>query len=83
MINPAHKLAAALLNRAADRFSNHCCNDFDLIEDGGLTKEEARQIQELVRSGTHPDEQEFVELDSTMGYDWQLMRIVADKLLED
>lgn len=37
------KLIAKLLELAADQFSNHCCNDYDLVEQG-LTPEEAYQV---------------------------------------
>lgn len=46
------KLAAALLKEAAEQYGYHGCNDYDLVENGGLTKVEAREIQRtLVHEG--------------------------------
>ncbi len=38
------KLAAKLLELAADQFSNHGCNDFDLVQEAGLTLEQAYEV---------------------------------------
>jgi hypothetical protein len=38
------KLAAELLELAADQFSNHGCNDFDLVTEAGLTLEQAYEV---------------------------------------
>ncbi len=38
------KLAAKLLKLASDQFSNHGCNDFDLVIEAGLTPEEAYEV---------------------------------------
>lgn len=41
-MTPAEKiLAARMLRMAADNFSNHGCNDFDLVADGGMLAKEA------------------------------------------
>ena len=39
------KLASKLLDMASEKFSNHGCNDFDLVTEGGLTAEEADVFQ--------------------------------------
>lgn len=38
------KLAAKLLQLAANEFSNHSCTDYDLMQEGGLSPEEALAI---------------------------------------
>ncbi len=38
------KLIGKLLEMASDKFGNHSCNDFDLVEDGGLTVEQAKEL---------------------------------------
>jgi hypothetical protein len=38
------KLAAKLLELAADQFASHGCNDFDLVQEAGLTPEQAYEI---------------------------------------
>lgn len=39
-----YKLTSKLLKQAADEFSNHSCNDFDLIKDGDLTEKEVEKV---------------------------------------
>ena len=72
----ARKLAACLLNIAADEFSNHGCNDFRLRSDGGLTDEEAR---EAIEEMNKPDSKNY-EPDEDYVPDWLLMRWIASKL---
>jgi len=74
-------LAARLLRLAADEFSNHGCNDFDLFE--CMTPEEALDLQRAMHtwngdpenSPSTPQEARWVE-------DWFLMRYFAAKLQE-
>lgn len=42
--NAEKKLLIKMLEMASDEFANHGCNDFELIDDGGLTEEEAKEI---------------------------------------
>lgn len=72
------KLASLLLNLAADEFSNHGCNDFHLIKDGGLTAEEVRKVQEALFEDGVSDE----IYDSEYSMDWMLMRWLAKKVQE-
>jgi len=45
-VTPAErKLASKMLDMASDEFSNHGCNDFDLVTDGGMTVKEADAFQ--------------------------------------
>lgn len=74
------KIARILLERAADEFSNHGCNDFDLIRDGKLTKEEAKEIQGWIN--THPDfKNDPNDVNSPWAMDWLLMRLLGEELL--
>lgn len=73
------KLAAKLLNMAADEFGNHSCNDFDLVRDGGLTAERAKEVQKALVSDGICDEV-YVGL---VTFDWMLMRWFAKKLLAE
>lgn len=78
------KLTAALLDLAADTFSNHGCNDFDLSNI--FDPAEAREI--LVGEAVHDGDEEEIERykDPTTavkwGNDWCLMRYMADRLRE-
>ncbi len=74
------KLASALLRLAADKFSNHGCNDFDLKE-FGLTEVECRDISEQMwrDNGSYEEEREFIS-DCGMVKDWCLMQCIAGLL---
>jgi hypothetical protein len=41
------KLAAALMRLAADEFSNHGCNDFDMVKGAGLTLQQCDAVRAL------------------------------------
>jgi len=71
------KLIAKLLTMASEEFSNHGCNDFHLLRDGGLTEAEAAEVQlALVRDGVADEP-------SSGAYtcDWMLMTWLAKKVL--
>lgn len=72
------KLTARLLYRAADEFSNHGCNDFDLVRDGELTPEEAKEFMRLTNEGLKPSDDGYVHYPM----DWWLMDKMARKILE-
>ncbi len=86
------KLAAKLLHMAAESFGRHGCNDFDLVRDGGLTKEEASQILEsmflqLIKDESLSEEAQKTQRDIYIGktgvtYDYMLMHWLADKISE-
>ena len=70
------KLVAKMLTLASAEFSNHGCNDFHLLRDGGLTALEAAEVREaLVRDGAV----ESVFGDCTQ--DWLLMAWLAERVL--
>jgi hypothetical protein len=57
------KLASVLLALASDILSNRSCNDFDLVWEGGLTQEEAYQVnQDFVQFNGDADEWEDEQL---------------------
>jgi len=62
------KLASALLRRAADEFSRHGCNDFDLVRDGTLTSEEADGVRRALIA-----DKMIGEDARNVGFDWLLM----------
>lgn len=68
------KLARKLLGMARNEFSNHGCNDFDLVGEGGLTVEEAALVQQLTAEvGEEPRE-------GTLTMDWLLMGYLSRTL---
>jgi hypothetical protein len=54
------KLAAKLLELAADQFANHGCNDFDLVQEAGLTLEQAHEINKAYAQW-NGDAEEWIE----------------------
>lgn len=71
------KLASALLSEAADVFSNHGCNDFDVVE-AGLTSEESDELWQTLADRDDPDL--VAHKGSTIHFDWILMRFLSEKL---
>lgn len=65
------KVLNALLVRAGDEFSNHGCNDFDLLRDGGLAPGEAEEMKTRMQVEM-PDSAEAFDRD--VQYDWLLFR---------
>jgi len=69
------KSIVKLLELASEEYSNHGCNDFDLIRDGGLSLREARQVMAVLVAmpgyGHH-------DADDTLTSDWLLMQALAD-----
>ena len=63
------KLAAYLLDMAADTFSNHGCNDLKL-RDAGLTPKEVVELQEKLTEDGEIPEGDFTS-------DWLAMRHCA------
>lgn len=71
------KLTATLLQTASNEFSNHGCNDFDLVKDGGLSREEA-----LTLHGEIFAEEKGMK-SSTLTQDWLVMNHVAGLLQKE
>ena len=74
------RLAGKLLRLAADRFSNHGCNDFYLTKDGGLTEGERQEIAPIVARWANGGEEDEHLAKSDCQYDWMLMNYLADRL---
>jgi hypothetical protein len=78
-LTPAErKIAARLLDLAADEFSNHGCNDFNAKAEG-LTPDEIQEI--TVKLKAEVDDDNY----GANGYfdDWLLMRHLAKRLRDD
>ena len=72
------KIAAEMLNLAADQFGNHGCNDYALPN----TPESLAFVRRLIASGDYPDDPPHISPDGTEIYlmDWEVMRYCADVL---
>jgi hypothetical protein len=82
MLTPAeYKLTAYLLKRASEEFSNHGCNDLNLVKDVGLTPEESFELRKsLTAWGDYPDED--VPQDTHYTMDWLAMLFIKDRILK-
>lgn len=65
------KLLVVLLDRAGAEFSNHGCNDFHLLRDGGLAPGEAEELKTKMQVEFPGEEEPF---DNDSQYDWLLFR---------
>lgn len=90
MTTKEQKMAAWMLDRAADTFSNHGCNDLDqgFILEAGLTDEEKVQfVREYAKWNGDPDmyggEDEITAENFDYMPDWLVMRFLAAKLKGD
>lgn len=66
----ALKLLIKLLDMAGDEFSNHGCNDFHLLRDGGLTAGEAEELKSRLQAEFSGEE--AAAFDHDMQSDWFL-----------
>lgn len=75
------KLAAALLRMASETYSNHGCNDLDLIADCGLTEAEGKRIARTLSKQIKADDPAYDGPgDPHCCMDWMVMQMIADKL---
>ena len=65
------KVLIKLLHLAGDEFSNHGCNDFHLLRDGGLAPGEAEELKTRMQVELPGDAEAF---DNDVQYDWLLFR---------
>ena len=72
------KVVVRLLERAADQFSNHCCNDIDLEE---LTQEEQIALDKKIHEWNGDPEEH--DPNSIAFSDWILMSYFAARLKGD
>jgi hypothetical protein len=76
MTSLERKLIVHFLGIAADKFSNHCCNDFEPKE-ANLTKEEIMELRAgLKEDGFYGDD----EVPEKYFLDWMLMRWVSKRV---
>lgn len=80
-------LAAILLDVASNKFANHGCTDFRMVEDGGISAREDRRELVLAIERWNGDEEELSRLeglgdDAEFLYtnDWYLMAYLAARL---
>lgn len=76
------KLLRYLLSRAADEFSNHGCNDLDLVKAVGLTATESYEIRKAAND--HPvigieGRVKTPRSDHTT-YDWHMFQYLAERV---
>lgn len=71
------KVLTKLLKLAGDEFSNHGCNDFDLIRNGGLAPGEAEEFVTKLQVENPGQEEHY---DRQYQGDWLLMRHFQHKL---
>lgn len=84
------RLAAKLLELASDKYCNHGCNDLDLVDDLGLTSEEAYQVNKVFAEwdkkqngdDAHCPSEDELNCYYSVGSDWELMKYAADVLLK-
>jgi hypothetical protein len=79
------KLAAKLLEVASEKFSNHSCNDFELVREVGLTSEEAYEINRRFVEWNDPDWQddyseEELRVEHAIAGDNGLMAYLSERL---
>lgn len=77
-------LASLFLKKAADEFSYHGCNDFDLEEEGGLSMHEVIELRRAFTKA-NGDEHELIqdEIDTRAISDSSLMSWLASLLLDE
>jgi hypothetical protein len=76
------KLAATLLDMAADEFGNHGCNDFDLFKH--LPPDEAAEFAVAANEGDDVYASAYARQNPRYAVpDWQAMRYLAKRLRED
>jgi hypothetical protein len=84
MLTPAElKLIKHLLGMAADEFSNHGCNDFQLRKDAKLTDTEAREVVKTFEAWVQKEDPKGdITYDPGEDYliDWLLMKWLASKV---
>lgn len=70
------RIAAQMLNLAADQFGNHGCNDFELPN----TPENMEFIKRVIAWSDYPEDEPHLHADQILTMDWEVMRYCADVL---
>jgi len=77
-MSPAlRKAAVAVLERAAEEFSNHGCTDFDLCKDAGLTKDEALDVMNQLHEWNNAPNEPKPKRGDTATDDWCILWLLA------
>lgn len=82
------QLAINLLCKASDKFGNHGCNDFNLVEELGMSSQKERKALALAMEKWNGDEEELKRLEEDNGThewatDWYLMSYIAARIEEE
>jgi len=77
------KAAIVILQRAAEEFSNHGCNDFDLCAEAGLTKDEALDVLKQIRWWSGDKNMPEPERGDTVATDWCILSMLAAVLAHE
>jgi hypothetical protein len=77
------KLAAILLRKASDQFSNHGCNDFDLVEFIPDRAERDALVLKYFEWNGDPSEYYDASEDGDGSHDWRLMDWMLMDFLAD
>lgn len=76
------KLAGKLLQMTDEHYSNHGCNDLDLIADCGLTEAEGKKIATALAKWIKKDDPQYDGAeDPHCCIDWMVMQWMSEKLL--
>ena len=76
-------LTAYLLNMAADQFSNHGCNDFNMAKEQDWSLEERRDLAKRINDWNRSPEDFDPDGQYKYFMDWVLMDVMADLLKEE
>ena len=74
------KLAIFLLKLAAEEFSNHGCNDLELVRDVGLTPEESLEVRQAMHAWSGDRLADAPHPDQHYTMDWLAMQFVVGRI---
>jgi len=77
------KTAVVILQRAAEEFSNHGCNDFDLCAEAGLTKDEALDVLNQIHEWGGDQTAPKPKRGDTFATDWCVLHLLADVIANE
>ena len=80
MTPPERKLAIFLLKLAAEEFSNHGCNDLELVRDVGLTPEESLEVRQAMHAWNGDTDADAPKPADHYTIDWLVMKFIAGQI---
>lgn len=80
MTHAEKKLITHLLKLASDEFSNHGCNDLELVRDVGLTPEESLEIRTSMHAWANDCGADPPRPNDHYTMDWLAMSFAAAKI---